>query len=235
MLAITGFAYITSGPTPSQTPILKGPEVALQKNTANKAKANLQLYNFNGATITPPVTALCKKGGDNKHPEALIAYLPNQASAISIYGQIKLWVSDTHPPAIAPNEQVTRSSGAIKAPGDRGAKAPDGYIWEPALYIFPQKVENNGKAYFPNLIQGNYNNGTDMVSYGNDVIPPTALPFSHYTVEYVWNIQDIGLTDGEYKIEFVAHDGNKKLGVRCMNLRVYTPPAAQSQQNKLPL
>ena len=73
------------------------------------------------------------------------------------------------------------------------------------------------------------------VSYGEDVLPPDALPLSSYTVEYVWNVSDIGLTDGEYKIEFVAHDGNQKLGVRCINLRVYTPPAADQHPNQLPL
>jgi len=235
MLAIFGFAYIASGPTPSQTPILKGPEVVLTNRTNNTAKANLQLYNFNGVTITPPTTSLCRKGGANIHPEALIAYLPDQASAVSSTGQIKLWVSDTHPPAISPNEIITRSSGSVKTPGDRGARAPDNYLWEPQLYIFPQTVENNGQQYFPSLVQGNYNNGSDMVSYGSDVLPPSALPLSKYTVEFVWNVKDIGLTDGEYQIEFVAHDGNQKLGVRCMTLRVYTPPVSENHQNKLPL
>ena len=235
MLAITGFAYITSGPTPSQTPILTGPEVALNRNTNGNPKANLQLYHFNGATITPPVTSLCRKDGANVHPEALIAYLPEQARAVSTLGQIKLWVSDTHPPSIAPNEQITKSSGSVKTPGDRGAKAPDGYLWEPQLYVFPATVDNNGKQYFPAYVQGNYNNGQDMVSFGSDIVPPNALPLSKFTVEFVWNVKDIGLTDGEYKIEFVAHDGNQKLGVRCMNLRVYTPPAAHDKQNQLPL
>jgi hypothetical protein len=235
MLAIMGFAYIASGPTPSQTPILTGPEVVLTNRTNNTAKANLQLYNFNGVTITPPVTSFCTKSGTNKHPEALVAYLPNQATAISINGQIKLWVSDTHPPAIAPNEFITKSSGSVKVPGDRAATAPDGFLWEPQLYVFPATIENSGKAYFPVLVQGNYNNGTDKVSYGSDNIPPTALPLSNYTVEFTWNVKDIGLTDGEYKIEFVAHDGNTKLGVRCMTLRVYTPPESENKQNKLPL
>ncbi|HVA96558.1 MAG TPA: hypothetical protein VND99_02795 [Candidatus Acidoferrales bacterium] len=235
MLAILGVSYILSGPTPSQTPILTGPEVVINKKPANKAQAVLQLYNFNGATITPPVTSLCKKGGANVHPEAIVAYSPAQSNAVSAYGQIKIWVSDTKQPYIAPNEQIIKSSGAIKTPGNRAATAPDGYRWEPQLYVFPATVENNGKAYFPDLIQGDYFNGAPNVSYGSDILPPYALPLSSYTVEFVWNVSDIGLTDGDYEIEFVVHDGNQKLGVKCMNLRVYTPPASQNQQNKLPL
>ncbi len=236
MLAILGFAYITSGPTPTQTPLLTGPEVVLTKNTSGNAKANLQLYNFEGVTITPPVSNLCRKGGDNKHPEALIAYLPLQSQAVSSTGQIKLWVSDTRPPYIAPNEKITKSTGDVKTPGDRTELAPDGYIYEPALYIIPKTVEAKGKAYYPSFVRGDYNNlAMTGVSYGSDNLPPNALKLSSYTVEFIWNVKDIGLTDGEYKIEFVAHDGNKRLGIRCMNLRVYTPSESENHQNKLPL
>jgi len=235
MLTIIGFAYITSGPTPSKTPILIGPEVVLTNKTNSTAKANLQLYNFNGVTITPPASSLCRKGGANVHPDALVAYLPDQATAVSTTGQIKLWVSDTLQPYISPGELINRSSGAVKKPGDRTATAPNTYLWEPQLYIFPQTVENNGKEYFPSFVQGDYNNGASGVSYGSDILPTSSLKLSNYTIELVWNVKDIGLTDGEYKIEFVAQDGHAQLGVKCMTLRVYTPPESENQQNKLPL
>jgi len=235
MLAIFGFAYIMSGPTPSQTPILIGPESVVKQNPASKAQAVLQLYNFEGATITPPTTSLCTKGGANVHPEALVAYSPEQATAISTKGQIKLWVSDTKQPYIAPNEQITKYTGVVKTPGDRTATAPDGYKWEPQLYVFPKTVEKTGQPYYPALVQGDYYNGTANVSYGSDQLPSYALPLSNYTVEFTWYVQDIGLTDNDYQIEFVVHDGNQKLGVKCMSLRIYTPPETENQQNKLPL
>jgi hypothetical protein len=235
MLALFGLAYLVSGPTPSQTPILTGPGVVPNKITANKAQENLQLYNFSGATITPPTTSLCTKGGANIDPEALIAYSPEQASAVSTTGQIDLWVSDTLPPYIAPNEQVIKNSGAVKTPGDRNAVDPDNYRLEPQLYVFPQTVDRNGLPYYPNFIHGDYNNGTPQVSYGSDQLPVYSLPTSKYTVEFVWNVAGIGLTDGEWQIEFVAHDGHEKLGVKCMLLRVYTPPESEDQQNQLPL
>lgn len=235
MIIITGFGYIASGPTPSQTPILTGPEVALNKNTTNKAQADLQLYNFGGATITPPTANLCTKGGVNKDPDALIAYTPAQASAVSSDGQISLWVSDNKQPYVAPNEEVTRSSGAIKFEGERDTTAPDGYRLEPQLYISPATLENNGKPYYPDFIRGDFNNGTPQNSFNYDVIPPDALPQKRYTVEFIWNVSEIGLTDNDYNIEFVARDGNENLGVKCITIRVYTPPAAESQGNQLPL
>jgi hypothetical protein len=240
MLAITGFAYITSGPTPSQIPVLTGPEVALTTGKTGKAQANLQLYNFNGATITPPTTSLCTKGGANVHPEALVAYSPDQSTAISNTGEIKLWVSDSKQPYISPGELITRSNGAVKAAGDRTATAPDTYKIEPQLYVFPYTVEKNGQAYYPDFVKGDYNNGTAAtpatgVSYGGDVLPISALPTSNFTVEFVWKVANIGLTDGDYNIEFVAHDGHLNLGIRCMTLRIYTPSAAQTQGNQLPL
>ena len=236
MLALFGFAYIASGPTPSQTPILTGPEVVLTNGSNNNAKANLQLYNFEGVTITPPITSLCTKGGANKHPEALIAYTPYQSQAVSSQGQIRLWVSDTKPPYISPNEVITKADGSVKTPGIRDAPAPNGYLWEPQLYVFPQTVDVNGKPYFPSFVHGEYNNVTMIgISYGADITPPNALPTGPFTVEFVWNVSDIGLTDGEYEIEFVAQDGNQQLGVRCINIRVYTPPESENQQNKLPI
>ena len=236
MLAIIGFAYITSGPTPSQTPILTGPEVVLKKSVSSTAKANLQLYKFDGTTITPPISSLCNKGGANKHPEALVGYSPQQAYAISTNDQIKLWVSDSQPPFISPNEVINRSAGDVKTPGDRNATAPDGYKWEPQLYVFPQTVDKNGQPYYPDFVHGNYNTTlVEGVSYGSDNLPPNSLPLGKFTAEFVWNVKSIGLTDNDYQIQFVAHDGNKQLGVKCINLRVYTLPESENQQNKLPL
>jgi len=235
MLAITGFAYITSGPTPSQTPTLTGPEVVLNKNTTNKAQSELQLYNFNGVTITPPIANLCTKGGNNKNPDALIAYSPAQSTAVSTVGQISLWVTDNKPPYVAPNEQASRSSGAIKLSGERDQTAPDGYRFEPQLYIFPHTVETNGKPYYPDFIRGDFNNGTPQNTFNSDVMPTDALPKKGYTVEFIWNVANIGLTPNEYEIEFVAHDGNENLGVKCINIRIYAPSAAQSPGNELPL
>ena len=235
MLAISGFAYIVSGPTPSQTPILTGPEVVAHKPNTNSSRTVLQLYNFGGVTITPPLTNMCTKGGKNVNPAALIAFSPAQASAVSSDGQISVWVSDNKSPFISPHEIVVKASGAVKTRGDTTAKAPDGYILEPQLYVFPATLENNGKAYYPDFVKGNYNNGILQTSFNADVLPPNSLPKNDYTAEFVWNVKNIGLTDGGYNIEFVAHDGNERLGVKCISIRVYTPPEAENPGNALPL
>lgn len=229
MLALTGLAYVVSGPSPSQTPLLTGPEVAINKKPAGKQQAVLQLYNFNGATITPPTADLCKKGGVNVNPDALIAYTPSQSSAVSTEGQISLWVSDTKPPYIAPNESVAQSTGQVEIPGDIGTRAPDGYLLEPQIYIFPQTVDKNGRYYFPDFVRGDFFNGLPGVSDNYDPLPPYSLPKKGETAEFIWNIKNIGLTAGEYKIQFVAHDGHELLGIRCENIRVYSPDPIQGQ------
>jgi hypothetical protein len=235
MFALFGFAYVVSGPTPEETPVPVGPEVALVNGSNGGDRANLQLYNFGGITITPPANSLCEGGGLNIDPDALIGFSPDQATGVSSNGQIKLWVSDTLPPYISPGEQVIKSSGSIKEAGDLATRAPDGYLLEPQLYIFPQTVDRNGKPYFPDFVRGNYNNGNVGVSYGSDPAPADALPLSLYTVEFVWNVSEIGLTDGDYQIQFVIHDGHEKLGVRCASLYVYTPSESENPTNKLPL
>lgn len=235
LLALIGFAYLATGPTIQQTPVETGPLAVVNESANTQAHANLQLYQFPGATITPPVTNLCKKGGINIHPEALVAVEPQEATGVSNTGQISLWVSDNKAPVVAPGQLAVRSSGAIKVPGDIEAPAPDGYLMEPQLYILPAGLEKNGKAYFPNDVKGEYNNGLPQDSFNTDLIPNYALPTSTYTVEFVWNVASIGLTDGIYNIEFVAHDGNEKLGIICTTLYVYTPPAAENSTNQLPL
>jgi hypothetical protein len=236
MITIIGFGYIMSGPTPSQTPVLTGPEVVIHPARTSASKAMLQLYSFTAVTITPPIANLCSPGGANKNPQAIIAYTPSQSTAISsVDGQISLWVTDTQPPIIASGEAILRSSGAIKTPGDHTARAPDGYLVEPSLYIFPQTVENNGKPYFPTFIKGAYNNGTHLISDNSDILPIDALPTKGFTVEFVWNVASIGLTDGDYNIEFVVHDGNSNLAVKCMSVRIYTPSQAETPNNQLPL
>jgi hypothetical protein len=235
MLAISGFAYVASGPTPSQTPILTGPEVVLNKQNANQQRAMLQLYNFNGVTITPPVANLCSKGGANTRPDIMIATSPDQSSGVSSDGQISLWVSDKKPPLIAPGSVINKSTGQVINEGETAGAAPDGFIWAPQLYVFPATEENKGKAYFPAFIKGAYNNGAPLYSFNSDVLPPNSLPQSTYTAEDIWNVSDIGLTDGDYNIEFIAHDGSTGLGVKCLSIRVYTPPETEDQQNQLPL
>lgn len=236
MLALLGFAYIMSGPTPSQTPVPTGPEVVLNKSAAtNKAKAELQLYHFTGVTITPPTANLCTKGGANQNPDALVAYSPQQSTGVSSTGQISLWVSDSLPPIVSPGEEIIRSSGAVKRHGALNAYAPDNYLMEPQLYIFPETVEKNGKPYYPDFVKGAYFNGTPLVSYNTDVMPQNALPTKYFTTEFIWNISEIGLTDGDYQIQFVAHDGHSVLGVKCISIRVFTAPEAENPENKLPL
>lgn len=223
LFIITGIAFYASGPMPSRAVVPNGTEVVRNDPKRENPKENLQLYSFGGVTITPPAASLCKKGGANNHPEIIIAYSPMHARGVATNGQIKVWLNDNAPIKIAPAENVVRGSGSIKKPGDRTAKAPDGYLWHPAMYVFPNTVEANGTPYFPNLIRGSYNNGSPKVSYGADQLPPYAKAPLPHSLQLVWNVKDIGLTPGAYQLQFVIHDGAEGRGIGCISIRVYEP------------
>jgi hypothetical protein len=166
----------------------------------------------------------------NNEPEILGGYAPANGEAVGKDGQIKLWVTDEHPCFIAPNEQVDAATGMVTTPGDRTAKASDGYLYEPALYIAPQTAENGGTAHFPQLIKGWYNN--DPINGGRRAAgtqgapidpPPAGTNLSEkYDGEDVWDVSALGLSPGTYIGEFVIHDGDQDRGVGCVTI-VITP------------
>ena len=238
LLILFSIAFLLTGPLPGQATDPTGSEVSIGKPAQQTGDKNkLQLIQFSGATITPPMTSLCQKGGKNTHPEIILGYSPAHASGVSTTGQIKIWLNDTSPLKIAPSELVNRNSGTIITPGDRTATAPDGFLWEPALYIMPQTVDVAGShAYFPTLIQGGYNNGADRVAFGMDQLPPGAgNPKNPFTVEYTWNVSDLGIKPGAYQLQFVAHDGESGRAIGCIAVRVYEEPESENAKNKIPI
>ena len=171
----------------------------------------------------PPAPALCTAGGANNEPKILVGYEPTSGATVGANGQIKVWVNDEGAPIIAPNEQVDPVTGTITAPGDRTAKAADGYLWEPALYIAPQTAENGGTPHFPTAIKGSYNNnptkkGAGSMVPGMDPVPVGAVTSQAYTGEDIWDVSSLGLAPGSYIAEFVIHDGDHDRGVGCVTI-----------------
>ena len=217
-------------------PPSKGEEVKILSPTPDATKGNLQLETFGFITIAPTPVAksnLCEMGGVNDEPGILAGYDPAEGKSVSSTGQIKVWVSDENPPFIAPGEVVDPSSGQVTTPGDRTAKAEDGYLYEPALYIAPQTVEANGTPKFPNIIKGDYNSSPDssdskkkrkknaQSGASMDPLPPGANPNeTDYQAEYIWNVSDLGLAAGTYQAEFVVHDGDTNRGVGCVSIKI---------------
>jgi hypothetical protein len=178
----------------------------------------------------PEPPALCHDETVSNEPEILAAYAPADGESVSEDGQIKVWVNDEHPATIAPNEQVDATTGAVTTPGDRSAKAPDGYLWEPALYIAPDSAEKGGTPHFPQTIKGWYNNvpptnGRPPRGAGTEVPnmdPPPSGTKLHddYTTEFIWNVKDLNLAPGTYIAEFVIHDGDRDRAVGCVTIVV---------------
>ncbi len=227
LLIITGVAYLITGPTPTQTRVNTGTEVT--RGNVNQKPINnnqrLQLYSFGGATITPPATGSCRRGGINTRPEIIVYYSPQHAKAISNEGQIKIWVNDAKPPFIAPGEIVTRNTGTIVTKGRRDELAPDGFRIAPAMYIFPQTAEAGGQPYYPTTIKGSFNNSEPRVAYGMERIPASINVRYPHTVQYGWNVRDLGLQPGSYQLQFLVMDGNGTgRGVGCITIRIYEAP-----------
>jgi hypothetical protein len=172
-----------------------------------------------------PPPALCKAGGVNNEPDILVGYAPAQGQSVGKTGQIKVWINDEGAPIIAPNEQVDPNTGVITMPGDRTAKAADGYLWEPALYISPESAETGGTPHFPTAIKGRYNNqpgtkGAGTLVAGMDPPPPGSSTPAQYTAEDIWDVSSLGLAPGNYIAEFVIHDGDRDRGVGCVSIQI---------------
>lgn len=172
----------------------------------------------------PPMPALCMAGGVNNEPEILVGYAPANGQTVGAGGQVKVWVNDEGAPIIAPGERIDATTGAIMLPGDRTARAADGYLWEPALYLAPQTAENGGTPHFPDFIRGDYNNttqkGAGTHSGGMEPAPAGSQLAERFTAEMVWNVDALGLAPGSYIAEFVIHDGDRDRGVGCVTITI---------------
>lgn len=228
VLMVAAGASAIDGLVPADAPV-SGQEIKIITPTPNQAKKNLQLQTFGYVTLAPTpnsVGDLCQSGGVNDEPEILVTYSPTTGATTTATGQVKVWVTDEGSPFIAPNEQVDKSTGQVTSPGDRTAKAEDGFLYEPALYVAPGKAENGGTPHFPDFIKGNYNNDPPNRGSGTDGAPYDPIPngkagnLLDYTAEYVWNVSSLGLAAGSQQVEFVIHDGDHNRGVGCINVTV---------------
>ena len=148
----------------------------------------------------PPPPPDCDDEDINNEPEILAAYLPEDGDSVSQCGDIKVWVNDEWASFIAPGEEVDPSTGEVTKPGDRTKLAPDGYLYEPALYI------ENMPPIFPTFIKGWYNNDPENFERNKsnppgaegppiDDPPPGTDLSEDFTTEFVWNLCSLNLPD----------------------------------------
>jgi hypothetical protein len=186
-------------------------------------------FNFCDAGALPPTPLLCQGQNDiNTEPDILAGYEPADGQSVDFNGQIKVWVTDERPEIIATNEQIDPNTGAITMPGDRTATAPDGYLWEPAVYIAPQSAENGGTPHFPTAIKGDYDNQPGMYAMASGPapdLPPgaTSMP-GGFNTEVIWDVSSLGLSLGTYIAEFMIHDGDRDRAVGCVTISITGAP-----------
>jgi hypothetical protein len=204
-----------------------GQTVMIVTPTPDTVRNNLQLQTFGYVTIapTPKYSNLCAEGGVNNEPEILVGYAPAAGQTVSATGQIKVWVTDEGVPLIAPNEQVNLSTGKVMVHGDTAAKAPDNFLWEPALYL-DSLAESGGVAHFPDYIKGDFNNNIHSGAETSGTVgapidtPPSGGGKGGYTAEYIWDVASLGLTSGTHAAQFIIHDGDNDRGVGCVNIQI---------------
>jgi hypothetical protein len=175
----------------------------------------------------PPPPAICNDPAISTEPEILVGYSPALGQTVGLHGQIKVWVNDENPPFIAPGEQVDPTTGTVLAPGNRIATAPDGLLWEPALYIAPQTPQNGGTPHVPQWFKGWIDNSPPggsggMQIPGMDPVPPGSMLAEMYTGEDIWDVSSLGLAPGTYTAVFVVHDGDDDRAIGCVTI-VITP------------
>ena len=220
MLILLGLAYTATGPTPSQSPILTGTEVKINNAKKEQPQDKLTLLTFDGATITPPAGSVCNTTSKG----IIIGNTPAHATAIPSDGFLKVWATDADQHLlVAPSATISHNSGNVLRPGDLNYLAPDGYRLAPQLYVFPQTVDAGGQPYYPKRMLGDYNNGRPQVARGRETLPYDSLPSKKYVLEYIWSIQEIGLTAGSYDLQYVIADGEGNHEIKCISIRVYDP------------
>lgn len=101
-------------------------------------------------------------------------------------------------------------------------------------------AENNGTPYFPHFIKGQFNNSPkpgritsamaqsipvdpDYTYFENgpDRMGKPAKPITDledFPAEYIWDVNQMGLTAGSYRAEFVIHDGDRNIGIDCFTI-----------------
>lgn len=246
LLIVLGITAV--GGLPSQVAPTSGQVVMAITPTPGQNYNNLQLKSFGYVTIaptpTPPTDSLCTNRAINTEPIILVGYYPGPGQSVGNTGQVKVWVGDERPPYVAPGEQINTTTGAVTKAGDRTAKANDGLLYEPALYISPATPQNDlSGGHFPNYIKGQFNNNpqaggflhpTVVTGPKPDPIPagstPTQSPNQFgwgfglnqntYNAEYLWNVSNLGLSSGTYQAEFVIHDGDYDRGIGCVSIQI---------------
>lgn len=157
------FAYTLIG---AQLPKLDnsktGSPVVIITPPPEEARKNLQLYTFQGVTVTPTPTPApttppsatgtpispgtqavgCEKSKYNEEPENFLGVDPAPPGGAVSNGRIRAWKVDEMPGLIAPDEIVDPNTGEITKEGDRQAKddylgKEPKFLWEPTVYVAP--------------------------------------------------------------------------------------------------
>jgi hypothetical protein len=246
IFAIASLAYIFAGGVGYTKPPTSGTKVAIVTPRPGRAKNNLQLITFRGATLTPPPTTnTATQGAHCQHDdvnEEDIMVIGLDLSGGTAGGDIRAWYTDEHPPFVSIGEVVDPTTGNVTKRGNTTIKdtcssgSELGLSFEPTLTI-------NGKNYFPDVIKGEFqpSQNCEHGGGGNDtggVKGPAIDDFKPYqtgtpgltdygagqqdehTAEFIWHMKSLGLPAGSYAAQVIGHDGDHEIGIMCATINI---------------
>lgn len=163
-----------------------------------------------------------------------IALDPPNGQPVGVTRQLRAWVMD-EAGGMFPNSAAADSNGVVtKHTNPAVDKDSHGYPWETAIYltkITPENEngpyigdkENGGTPIFQHQVKGLVRGGGLFISV------PTHDDPAPYRIgtrgghggkigEYIWNVDSLSLTPGNYRAQVALHDGDKDLAIECTTL-----------------
>src|SRR3989344_5543356 len=164
-----------------------------------------------------------------------IAVDPPNGQPVGPHRQLRAWVRD-EAGGMFPNSAAVDANGNVTQHSNPAVdKDSHGYPWETAIYLTkltPENVngpftgdkENGGAPIFQHQVKGQVRSkGQPFLSIP---APDDPTPFiigtrgGHgiHNGEYVWNVDQLGLTPGNYRVQISLHDGDNDLAIECTTI-----------------
>ncbi|HSW48120.1 MAG TPA: hypothetical protein VLG67_03470 [Candidatus Saccharimonadales bacterium] len=196
-------------------------------------------------TPSPPPPTNCEHSSINLEDTMIIGFDPGYNKSVGAGGDIRAWYTDENPPMISFGEVVDSSTGVVKKRGDTtiidtcSSGKSLNISFEPSLTI-------GDKVFYPDKIKGTFY-PTKTCSFDYSRKGPDGPPIDdfkpyqegtpglkHYgpggqlkgangkpsTAEYIWHVNSLGLSKGDYKAKIIGHDGDFEIGILCANITI---------------
>lgn len=178
------------------------------------------------------------EGASNSESNIFIALDPPNGQPVGASGMIRAWVSDEAGGGLA-QSTIVETTGYVSGHSDPLIdKDPNGYPWEPAIYItkiidpnqagpFSGDKESGGTPHFLTMVRGKVTKADNgpwvSVPQHSDPLPykiGTRVGDGEHVAEFIWHVSSLGLAPGTYRVQVAVHDGDEHLAVECTTVTI---------------